>query len=224
MESPACFVCSLTATTRCDGCRVVHYCGDACSAAHRAAHAEACARAAARRAEQLPAASCAAELAAIRADLIDLGISEHTTLLRVVIMGLRNVGSMPIPTIDVETLPLLGDLGAHVVSLGIRARSAGDRQLANLLFIIASGAIVAAETGEAETNVEADFNRAVEYVELGGGGTGAGVNTSALSAGLYWATRAHRCGHTGADALGEWSHAERLRVFHVERERRLARN
>jgi hypothetical protein len=208
-DAPACFVCLAPATALCGACLVMKYCSRACQKSHRAAHRLACERGKARLARRLPEAACGAELAAVRCVAASMGVDlEHATT-RVVVMTTRS-GS--VLTVDSPYPPIVGARGAAVVSLGLRARAAGDDVLATSFFILASGSTE--WTGN--TNADADFNRAVDYIELGGGGTNAGLNLASTSAGCFWASRAAAHGHPEARALIDWAVAEQQRLAAVE--------
>ena len=151
-----------------------------------------------------------AALASVRSEMLEFhpgGVSAVFMRVCMVTTG-EGQSRAVLTTTFVDVPPSLGARGARIVALGERARAAGDAYLANTLFCVAAGAAVANERGgqffTGQGNPAAEFNRAVEYVELGGGGVNAGLNVLSLGAGSFWAARAALGGHADAPALLEW--------------------
>jgi hypothetical protein len=160
-----------------------------------------------------------AALASVRSEMLEFhpgGVSAVFMRVCLVTAG-EGQSRAVLTTTFVDVPPSLGARGARIVALGERARAAGDAFLANTMFCFAAGAAVATgnERGgqlfTGQGNPAAEFNRAVEYVELGGGGVNAGLNVASLGAGSFWAARAALGGHADAPALLEWIEEELAR-------------
>ena len=211
-KTPPQCICGAPGASTCAGCEAVDYCGVEHQAAHwQLGHAHACTRAKARlsalRAQ--PLAAWRAELAACAAEAARLEVLSGQCILA----NLALPGGEAIATVFAAA-PRGAAYAAEANALGERARAAGDRALAHACFVAGAG-----DAAGAGGVPEAMWNCGLEYLELGGGASGAGRAPQAMAAGLYWLARALEAGAARSpqrDAELERARQDQARVLAAE--------